>query len=148
MRTESDFNQAFVVQVKLPVQWGDMDAFGHVNNTLYFRYFETARLAYMAEMNLLETMQKEQIGPILAETACRFKSPLTYPDTIRVGASVSEQHEYGFAMQYAIYSETQKRVVCEGSGRIVLLDYQSGDKVKPDAAMLKAITALESVKPK
>lgn len=144
MRTESEFNKAFVVQVKLPVQWGDMDAFGHVNNTMYFRYFETARLAYMAEMKLLQTMQKKQIGPILAETDCRFKSPLTYPDNIRVGASVVEHQEYGFVMCYGIYSEAQKRVVSEGSGRIVLLDYQSGGKVKPDENMIQAIKALEA----
>ena len=143
MRTESEFNEAFPVQVALPVQWGDMDAFGHVNNTLYFRYFETARLAYMAEMKLLETIQKKQIGPILAETDCRFKRPLTYPDNILVGASVVENHEYGFLMRYGIYSETQKTVCSVGSGRIVLLDYKTGVKVKPDGQMLDAIAAIE-----
>lgn len=143
MKTESEFNQAFPVQVTLPVQWGDMDAFDHVNNTMYFRYFETARLAYFEHLNLLKTMQQDQIGPILAETACRFRRPLTYPDTIRVGASVIENHPYGFLMQYGIYSETQQAVCSDGSGRIVLLDYQSGQKVKPDKNMLKRIHRLQ-----
>ncbi len=144
MRTLDEFNDAFPVQINLPVQWGDMDAFGHVNNTMYFRYFESARLAYMAEMKLLETIQKEQIGPVLAETNCRFKSPLTYPDNIRVGTSVVELQEYGFLMRYAIYSETQKRIVSEGSGRIVLLGFKSGLKVKLGENIQKAIEALES----
>ncbi|MCW8870569.1 MAG: acyl-CoA thioesterase [Proteobacteria bacterium] len=143
MRTESEFNQAFPVQVTLPVQWGDMDAFDHVNNAMYFRYFETARLAYFEELNLLKNMQTDQIGPILAETDCRFKRPLTYPDTIRVGAAVIENHSYGFLMQYGIYSESQKAVCSLGSGRIVLLDYKTGEKVKPDENMLKRIQTLE-----
>jgi len=120
-----------------------MDAFDHVNNAMYFRYFETARLAYFEHLGLLETMQKDQIGPILAETSCRFKRPLTYPDTIRVGAAVSENHSHGFMMQYGIYSETQQVVCSVGSGRIVLLDYQSGQKVKPDENMLKHIQSLQ-----
>ncbi|MFV0542634.1 MAG: acyl-CoA thioesterase [Marinicella pacifica] len=143
MKTETEFNQAFPVQVTLPVQWGDMDAFDHVNNTMYFRYFETARLAYFEHLELLKTMQQDQIGPILAETACRFRRPLTYPDTIRVGASVIENHTFGFLMQYGIYSETQQAVCSVGSGRIVLLDYQSGQKVKPDENMLKQIHRLQ-----
>lgn len=143
MKTETEFNQAFPVRVTLPVQWGDMDAFDHVNNAMYFRYFETARLAYFEHLDLLKTMQQDQIGPILAETSCRFKRPLTYPDTIRVGAAVIENHPYGFLMQYGIYSETQDAVCSVGNGRIVLLDYQSGEKIKPDEDMLKRIQTLE-----
>ncbi len=143
MRTESEFNEAFPVQVTLPVQWGDMDAFDHVNNTMYFRYFETARLAYFEHLDLLKTMQQDQIGPILAETSCRFKRPLTYPDTIRVGAAVIENHSHGFLMQYGVFSESQEAVCSVGDGRIVLLDYRSGQKIKPDEKMLKRIQSLQ-----
>lgn len=143
MRTETEFNQSFPVQVTLPVQWGDMDAFNHVNNAMYFRYFETARLAYFEHLDLLKTMQTDKIGPILAETDCRFKRPVTYPDTIRVGAAVVENHRYGFLMRYGVYSETQQQVCSIGSGRIVLLDYNTGAKVEPDDNMLQAIEALQ-----
>jgi len=143
MKTLEEFNQAFPVQVTLPVQWGDMDAFDHVNNAMYFRYFETARLAYFDALKLLKTMQQDQIGPILAETSCRFRRPLTYPDTIRVGAAVVEQQSYGFLMDYGIYSETQQTVCSIGNGRIVLLDYKTGEKLKPDQMMLSAIEKIE-----
>ena len=143
MRTESEFNEAFPVQVTLPVQWGDMDAFDHVNNTMYFRYFETARLAYFEHLGLLKTMQQDQIGPILAETSCRFKRPLTYPDTIRVGAAVIENHSHGFLMQYGVFSKSQEAVCSVGDGLIVLLDYRSGQKIKPDEKMLKRIQSLQ-----
>ena len=70
----------------IDVAWGDMDAFGHVNNTRYFRYFETARIAYFTVINVLE----QRIGPITASTSCRFRAPVTFPDRLLVGARLLE----------------------------------------------------------
>jgi len=70
----------YPVVIEVPVAWGEMDAFGHVNNIVYFRYFESARLAYFYKLDLIDMMTKTGIGPILASTSCRFKIPLTYPD--------------------------------------------------------------------
>ena len=144
MKTREDFDQAFPVQVKLPVQWGEMDAFGHVNNTQYFKYFETARLAYFNAVGVMKDMQDKQLGPILAETSCRFKRPLVFPDEVMAGATVAEYHDYGFLMHYGIYSLGQQAVTSLGTGRIVMVDYNTGGKVKPDAELLTAIKDLES----
>jgi acyl-CoA thioester hydrolase len=144
MKTREDFDQAFPVQVTLPVQWGDMDAFGHVNNTQYFKYFETARLAYFNAVGVMKDMQDKQLGPILAETSCRFKRPLVFPDEVLAGAAVTENHDYGFLMRYGIFSLNQQAVTSLGSGRIVMVDYNSGAKVRPDQALIGAIAALEN----
>ena len=146
MRSREEFNQAFKVQVNLPVQWGDMDAFGHVNNTVYFKYFETARLAYFNAVGVMKDMQNKQIGPILAETSCQFKRALVFPDQIVVGANVVESHEHGFLMQYGIFSEQQQTVSSLGNGRIVMVDYQTGNKVKPSVELKQQIERLESPK--
>ncbi len=143
MRTEKEFKQAFPVRVNIPVQWGDMDAFGHVNNTVYFKYFETARLAYFNAVGVMEDMQKDQLGPILAETNAQFKRALVYPDQVIVGASVLENHEFGFMMQYGVYSQQQQTITTLGTGRIVMVDYNSGKKTKPTIKLLEAITALQ-----
>ena len=139
MRTLEEFNQTFAQQITLPVQWGDMDAFGHVNNTLYFRYFESVRLAYFES---LELMSHKHLAPILAETQCKFRRPLFYPDTITVGTSVTEVHEYGFMMQYGIFSEQQQTVASLGSGRIVLIDKTTGAKGLVDEVMKQRIKDL------
>ena len=144
MRTEVEFNQAFPVKVKIPVQWGDMDAFGHVNNTVYFKYFETARLAYFNAVGVMEGIKVDQLGPILAETNAQFKRALVYPDQVMVGASVLENHEFGFLMQYGIFSEQQQTITTLGSGRIVMIDYNTGQKVKPTKILLQAITQLQN----
>ena len=70
------------MELQIPVQWGDMDAFQHVNNTVYFRYFENARLEYFRRPGWFEFERATGIGPILASTQARFRRPLTYPDTI------------------------------------------------------------------
>ena len=144
MRTLKEFNQAFPVQVNLPVQWGDMDAFGHVNNTVYFKYFETARLAYFNAVNVMEDMQADQLGPILAETSAQFKRALVFPDQITAGANVVENQEFGFLMQYGVYSQQQKTITTLGTGRIVMVDYNTGKKVKPAVKLLQAIVDLQN----
>ncbi len=144
MRSLAEFNQTFPIRVELPVQWGDMDAFGHVNNTMYFRYFETARLAYFNRLGMMENQQSSQVGPILASTDCQFKRALKYPDDIIVGASVTENHEYGFMMHYGIYSKTQDTVTSLGSGRVVMMDYATGQKVRPATELLDGIRAIQA----
>ncbi len=143
MRTLEDFNLAFPVQVSIPVQWGDMDAFGHVNNTVYFKYFETARLAYFTAVGVMEDIQKLQLGPILAETNAQFKRALVFPDQVIVGANVLENNEFGFLMQYGVFSEQQQTVTTLGTGRIVMVDYNSGKKVKPTNKLLQLIDNLQ-----
>ena len=83
------FERDWPVTVRVPVAWGEMDAFGHVNNVVYFRYFETARIACFERIGYTESMREHQIGPILAHTECRFRLPLEYPDTITAATRVS-----------------------------------------------------------
>ena len=59
---------AYPVVITIPIAWGDMDAFQHVNNTVYFKHFESARISYFEKINFLEVMNKTGIGPILASS--------------------------------------------------------------------------------
>jgi len=133
----------FSVSVKIPVAWGEMDAFGHVNNTVYFRYFESARIAYFEKIGVLPLMEKHKIGPILAYTECKFRIPLTFPDVIEAGARVVEIAEDRFLMEYGVFSEKAEAIAAEGSGRVVYVDYNSGKKSAIPAAIRDAICLLE-----
>lgn len=116
------------VAIELPVVWGEMDAFQHVNNVVYFRYFESARIAYFDQTGVNEEMAESGIGPILASTQCRFKAPLTYPDTITVATCVEQLEEDRFAMRYFVKSHRSGRVVAEGDGVVVYYDYNANSK--------------------
>ena len=94
--------KTFPVVAKLPVIWGDMDSFQHVNNAIYFRYFESARIQYFEALGWMDSVEQLAIGPILGSTSCRYRIPLTYPDTVYAGAKITEMHEKRFTMEYLI----------------------------------------------
>lgn len=128
--------EGFPVVIEIPVAWGDMDAFAHVNNTIYLRWFESARIAYFERIDALGVKETTGIGPILAATSCRFRIPLTYPDTVLAGARVPAESVGAdrFTMEYAVLSRGHARLAADGDGRIVTFDYRAGSKAPlPDA---------------
>jgi acyl-CoA thioester hydrolase len=120
-----DLLQRCPVTIELPVLWGQMDAFQHVNNVAYFRYFESARIAYGDKVDMYRHLTEEGIGPILASTSCDFLKPLRYPDTIRIGCRASRLTQSEMEQEYAIYSLRLQRLAAVGASRIVAYDYRA-----------------------
>lgn len=133
------------VSIDTPVAWGEMDAFQHVNNIVYFRYFESARIAYFDRVGINEEMKRSGIGPILASTQCRFKAPLSYPDNISVAAGVSEISDDRFTMKYYVMSHKSGRIVAEGEGVIVFYDYNNSCKHLIPEEIKKRIMLLDAL---
>jgi len=119
----------YPVIVELPVAWGDMDSYRHVNNVVYFRYFENARLEYFRRLDWFEFEKQTGIGPILAAPQARFRKPLTYPDTILVGCRIAKLEEDRFQMEYLLVSDRLNAVAADGGGTIVTFHYKEGKKV-------------------
>jgi len=139
----SDLKENFPVVLSQDLVWGDMDAFQHINNTVYFRYFEDIRIAYFEKAKLIEHKNKTQVGPILASTSCNFRAPLTFPDTIRIGATVENVRSKTFKMKYVIYSERLNKVAADGEGLIVFYDYQREKSCEIPHPVLSAIKAIQ-----
>lgn len=118
------FLDEYPVTVEMPVAWGEMDAFGHVNNAVYFRYFESARIACFDRVSYPALMEKTGCGPILAATDCNFRVALTYPDRLVTGSVIEHIGEDDFVMAYAVFSRRHDKVAARGSGRIVSFDYR------------------------
>lgn len=129
---------------EIPVAWGEMDAFQHVNNIIYFRYFESGRIAYFERAGLMQEMAESGIGSILASASCKFKFPLTYPDRVLVGTRVGEIGTDRFVMYYRIMSTRHDRVSAEGDGVIVSYDYRMKQKTELPAAVRNRIEAMEA----
>ena len=141
--TKSKHLEQFPVIIDFPIAWGDMDAFQHVNNIMYFRYFENARIAYFETTTITEHMRQTKLEPILADTYCRYRVPLTYPDTISVGARVTELQQDRFAMEYIVYSNKLDKVAAKGTGLIVYYDYNSNSKTQIPATIREHISRVE-----
>ena len=107
-----------------PVQWGDQDLFGHVNNTVYFRWYETARVEYWYKSGLHELMNPNGLGPILASVKCDYKNQIRYPDTIHVAAKIEKMGLSSVTLEHAVYSESQQTIVATGKSVIVLFNYE------------------------
>lgn len=135
----------FPISIEIPVAWGEMDAFQHVNNIVYFRYFETARIAYFREIGYTDLMKKTGVGPILADTRCRYRIPLTFPDTVHVGARISEIGEDRFRMTYRVFSLNRQQVAADGDGLVVSYDYRQQGKAPLPSQVIERIHALEPI---
>jgi len=134
----------FPVVIEIPVAWGEMDAFQHVNNIVYFRYVESARIVYFERLGFIEIMEQTGIGPILAETRCRYRRPLTYPDTVSVGARVSEIGEDRFMMEYRIVSHKLEAIAAEGEGTLVSYNYREKRKAPIPDRVRRRIEEMEA----
>jgi len=123
----------YPVTIEIPVVWGEMDAFQHVNNIVYFRYFESARISYFEKLDYMKFLEENGVGPILASTQCNFKIPLTYPDRVTVGAKVETIEDERFTMKYIVVSHNHKKIAALGEGMIVSFNYRENKKTKiPD----------------
>jgi len=134
----------YPVVLTIPVQWGELDAYGHVNNTVLFRYFESARVAYLDRCGFLESYDKDRIGAILHSTDCRFRRPLLHPDTIQVGTRAVTVDSDRFTMAYMVVSLSHEDVVAEGSGIVVSFDYEARQKADLPDSVRKGIASLEA----
>ena len=134
------------VTIERHVCWGEMDAYQHVNNTVYFRYFEDCRIAYFEQIELHKLMESTGVGPILGSTSCRFRIPLTYPDMVRIGCRVSQLEKDRFVMDYFVVSERHGKLAADGQGTLVAFDYQSKAKALIPPELEKNIRDLEGTR--
>lgn len=137
----------FPISLKMDVSWGEMDAYGHVNNTIYFKYFESVRMKYLERVGAIDLMEKENVGPILAATSCKFKMPLVYPCEIEVFAGVRSIGNTSLVMEYKIEMDNEV-IAAFGDSVIVIHDYTSRTNVSVPTVLINKIEALEERKMK
>ena len=133
----------FPVIIALPVQWGEQDLYGHVNNIVYFRWFESARVAYGDRLDFPRLLVEQQIGPILAAVNCNYRKQITFPDTVLIGARISRLGRSSLTMDHAIYSLSRKELSCDGSSTVVLFHYEQQRPIAIPEEMRARIQALE-----
>jgi len=131
----------FKVKVAQQVAWGDMDAFGHVNNTVYLKYFESARVKYFDDIPELAGFQGDEI-PVLANISCSFKKPVVYPDTLEMRVGVTQMGRASLKMECEMIS-TKVGLAAIGECTIVLIDGKKGHSVRIPDVWRNAIEKIE-----
>ena len=99
----------FPVVIRFPVHSGDQDAFGHVNNIVPHRWFESARIALFGRIGLLEPRKEQHIGPILAAVSCNYRRQINSPTRSQVGIRVARIGRTSMGYEHVIVSEDAGR---------------------------------------
>lgn len=111
------------------IEWGDMDALGHVNNGRYFDYFQQARIEWLDSLNL---DMKQSIGPVVIHVACTFLKPIIYPATLTIKSSVHDLGRSSIMMDHDLYQG--ETLMTQGTSKIVWVDYRVNKSVPiPDS---------------
>ena len=130
----------FPIVYEQKVAWGDMDAFGHVNNVQYYRYIESARIAYFDRLNVFE----QDVLTVVASSQCKYLKPVFYPDVRHIGAGIAEMRNSAIRMHYVLFSEQQQEIVADGEAVIVFVDKDSMKKALIPENLRKVIIDLEA----
>ncbi|HYD63779.1 MAG TPA: thioesterase family protein [Noviherbaspirillum sp.] len=117
-------SKRLVHTTRMAIRWGDMDAMGHVNNTVYFRYLEQARIEWFTEAGCEPDPNGE--GPVIINARCTFIKQLKYPGGIEVSTYVGAPGRSSFEMYHEIRRIDQPDVLCsEGGAKVVWVDFPS-----------------------
>ena len=108
-----------------PIHWGEMDAFNHLNNVVYYRYAESARIAYLQKLGMFDG----SMVTMLAQSSCQYLSPVTYPDTLLLGVRCQRLGTTSIVMEYSYYSGMQQKIVATAEAVIVRLDSAGEQKL-------------------
>ena len=133
----------YSVVTTVAVQWGDQDAFGHVNNVVYFRWFESNRMEYATRCGLADAPRESELAPILASISCNYRLQVRHPDFLYIGGRMTRIGTSSMTVQHAIYSQQQQKLVADGESVMVLFDYQTQQSRPVPAALRRAVESLE-----
>jgi acyl-CoA thioester hydrolase len=125
----TDPKRSKVHTAEIVVQWRDMDAFGHVNNSIFFAYFEFARIAWWRGILSGDEQYLDQ-GPVVVNAQCTFLKPIIYPATLSVVVYAGPPGRSSYENFYQIYLKSEQPILCaEGSTKIVWVDRKSGRSI-------------------
>src|SRR5690606_4365670 len=132
------------VTLRQPVAWGELDALGHVNHTIFLRWFENVRSARLERVGIGATARaRSGVGPILARIECDCRATAELPDAIWVSARCIELGRSSLRLQSRVWSEQRAAIVAEGAVVVVMFDYPAQRSVAIPEVVRAAIVALD-----
>ncbi len=128
MRFELPQDKKLVHEMVIPIRWGDMDAMGHVNNAVYFRYFETIRIEWMHSIGAAPNPQGE--GPVIVNAFCNFIKQLEFPGDVLAKHYVANPGRSSFDTYITLERTDAPGVVyAEGGAKTVWVDFKAQKSV-------------------
>jgi acyl-CoA thioester hydrolase len=125
MRFDIPEQKILVHELPVPIFWGDMDSLAHVNNTVYFRYMEQARVSWIQAIGGRNAGDDE--GPVIANTFCNFYRPLVFPGQVMLRLYVANPGRTSIDTYVSIERvDTPGEVYAQGGATLVWVGLQDG----------------------
>lgn len=117
-----------LLTTRIPVRWGDMDFYGHVNNTVYFRFFEQARVEWIEQLHF-PVGPRQSTGAVIINASCTFLLPVNYPATVVVKVYGGDPGRSSMMTWYELFVAGDDRLHAEGAAKVVWMDNNTGKSV-------------------
>ena len=131
MKLELPEQKKLVHFMQMPIRWGDMDAMGHVNNTVYFRYMEQARIGWFDAL-VPQAEAWNTAGIVIANASCNFKRPINYPGMVEVRLLAGPPGGSSVPTFYEL--KVGDEIYADGAATVVFIDMRTQKPVRiPEA---------------
>jgi acyl-CoA thioester hydrolase len=122
----------------IPTRWMDNDVYGHVNNVVYYSYFDTVVNQYLIEQGVLDFERSPVIGLVI-ETQCNYFAPLTFPDIVHAGLRVAKLGNSSVRYEIGLFRNDEDKAAAQGHFVHVYVDRAARQPVALPAAMRAAL---------
>ncbi len=137
--------EKFKVWEPILIRWGDMDAFGHVNNARFFTFCESARIRYFDTIDLDGFRPDPGLGPVVVSATCNFLQQVHYPAELEAGTRAIDIGRSSFTLEYGIFRRDSEVKVADGSSVVVWIDYKAGKAVRLPEELKSTIQAFDAL---
>jgi acyl-CoA thioester hydrolase len=129
---------------RMPIRWGDMDAMGHVNNTVYFRYMEQARISWFEGL-IPEGGAWTSTGIVIVNATCNYRRPITYPGTVEIRVYAGAPGGSSVSTYYELRVDEDPVPYADGAAVMVFVDMQAQRPLRiPDAIRQRLLEGREA----
>jgi len=133
--------ESYKVWREIGTRWADNDAYGHVNNTIYYAWFDTAVNAWLIEQDLLDVTAGDPIG-LVVETGCRYANPLSFPQLVDVGLAVEAIGNSSVRYRLGVFAQNGREASAEGYFVHVCVSRESRRRVPLPPRWRDAVAAI------
>lgn len=117
----------YLYEISFPVRWGDMDALGHVNNRVYFQYFEIARLSWFESLGFAPLATSDE-GMVIVDNHAQYLKPVVYPMHVTIKMGGHSPGRSSFISTYTLFVDDQ--IYTTGSAKVVWIDTRAGKSIE------------------
>ena len=133
---------SFPLELKLRIDWSELDLLGHVNNVMFMKYVQAARVNYWEKSGIYAELEKNKVGPMLASASFQFKKQLLYPGNVTIRSGMEFIKNTSFSIHHKLYDDNGN-LVAEAQDVIVMFDFNKNEKTPVPQVMRDSVNKIE-----